>query len=87
MYKNTNYVKGRRYEYKILNEHKRRGFDICQRTAGSRSPVDIFCISFKDRVIKFIQCKPKSMSDAAIQRLEEKESRFNGMFDCLFRVL
>ena len=84
---NTNYIKGRRYEYKLIKEHKERGFDICQRTAGSRSPVDIFCISFKDRMIKFIQAKPKSMSDAAIQRLEEKEKRFNGIFDCLFRVM
>ena len=53
---NSNYIKGRRYEYKLIKEHKLRGFDICQRSAGSRSPVDIFCINFKDRIIKFNTC-------------------------------
>lgn len=84
---NSNYIKGRRYEYKLIKEHKARGFDICQRSAGSRSPVDIFCINFHDKIIKWIQAKPKSMSDAAVARLEEKESRWNGTFDCLFRVM
>jgi len=84
---NANYIRGRRYEYKIVHEHKARGFDVVQRTAGSHSPIDIFAISFKDRMIKFIQCKPKSMSAAAIARLEKLEERWNGKFDCLFRVL
>lgn len=84
---NSNYIAGRRYEYKLVHEHKARGFDVCQRTAGSRSPVDIFCVDFHNKIIKWIQAKPKSMSPACMARIEEKEKRWNGKFDCIFRVM
>ena len=56
---NRNYVKGRRKEYRICKELKKKGFDIVQRSAGSHSPIDVFAISKDKRIIKFIQSKPE----------------------------
>lgn len=56
---NKNYVKGRRKEYKICDDLKSLGFDIVQRSAGSHSPIDIFAINQKEKLILLIQCKPE----------------------------
>lgn len=56
---NKNYIKGRKKEYSIVHKLKKKGFDIVQRTAGSRSPVDIIAIHRKKKIILLVQSKPK----------------------------
>ncbi len=51
------YKKGRRKEYKIVEDLKKQGYDIVQRTAGSHSPVDIIAINKLTKTIKLIQSK------------------------------
>lgn len=69
---NKNYVKGRKKEYKICNEYKKKGFTIVQRTAGSHSPIDIFAINSKTREIKFIQSKPDNFSEREADKLKKE---------------
>lgn len=54
----TNYQKGVRKEYRIVNKLKSEGWDIVQRSAGSHSPIDIWAVNKLTRVIKLIQVKP-----------------------------
>ena len=83
---NSNYVKGRRKEYKIVNYLKQNGFDIVVRTAGSHSPVDIFAINKSEKKIFFIQSKPESLSENKKNKLLKESEWLNGSFECLFRV-
>ena len=53
---NRNYEKGARFERKIVNEARAKGF-IAARTAGSHSKIDIFTIDVKNKVVEFIQAK------------------------------
>lgn len=53
----TNYEKGRSYEYRVIKKLKAEGFNICQRSAGSHSPIDIWALDTKNRKIKLIQAK------------------------------
>lgn len=54
----TNYQIGLRKEYKIVKELKKAGWDIVQRSAGSRSPIDIWAVNKDLKLIKLIQVKP-----------------------------
>ncbi len=83
----TIYKKGRRKEYGITDKLREEGFDIIQRSRGSKSPIDIFAINKKDKVIKFIQSKRvlKESMDFVDEKQKEKiEKEFNwlnGKFD------
>jgi hypothetical protein len=52
---NRPYVKGRAYEWERVREHRNRGALLAVRTAGSRSPWDIFAL-YQNRVV-LEQCK------------------------------
>lgn len=56
---NSNYIKGRKKEYEIVHRLRDKGFDIVQRTAGSRSPIDIIAIHKEKKIILLVQSKPK----------------------------
>jgi len=84
---NKNYLKGRRKEYKVCDEYKALGFDIVQRTAGSHSPFDIIAIDKETKEIKLIQCKPNSMNEKQIRRIEEDNKELNNMFKVCFKVI
>lgn len=84
---NTNYRNGRAREYRTLNQLREDGFDIVFRSAGSHSKVDCVGINMMERKIRFIQCKPKSMSDQAKKKLEEELFWLNDKFDCSFEVM
>ena len=84
---NKNYLKGRRKEYKICDIYKAKGYNIVQRTAGSHSPFDIIAIDLKKQLIKFIQCKPDSMSEKQKEKIEIQNSNLNKLFNCLFEVI
>ena len=84
---NKNYVKGRRKEYKIVNDFKEKGFEISQRTAGSHSPIDVIAIDKKTKRIKLIQAKPDSMSSSAKDKIEAENEWLNDEFMVGFKVL
>ena len=81
---NKNYLKGRRKEYKICDEYKKKGFDIVQRTAGSHSPFDVIAIDIKARVIKLIQSKPDNYKT---DKIVEEHIQLNNVFRVEFEVL
>lgn len=83
---NKNYVSGRRKEYCIVKEEKRKGYTAF-RSAGSHSPVDVVSIDSKNKVIKLIQSKPKSMSDYQRMKLESLHSNLNGNYAVVFVVV
>lgn len=50
------YRKGADYERKIVNELRDAGF-IAARSAGSKSPIDVWAINEKEREILLVQAK------------------------------
>ena len=82
---NKNYVKGRRKEYKIVNEEKDKGC-VAFRSAGSHSPIDVVSIDYINKTIKLIQAKPNSMSDNAKLKIELTNKELNGLFIVAFSV-
>ena len=53
---NSKYRKGADFERKLVNEARAKGM-IAARTAGSKSPIDVFIIDKKNHHIQFIQAK------------------------------
>jgi len=88
----TNFQKGGKKEYKII---KREGYDLRKptkermaiRSAGSHSPVDVVLIDMVERTIRFVQCKPNSMSENKRQALREENNLLNGSFMARFEVI
>jgi Holliday junction resolvase len=83
---NKNYVKGRRKEYEQCNKLKSQGFDIVQRTAGSRSPIDIIAISKAKKEIILVQCKPDSMNETRRQHIRDDNKELNGLYNIRFSI-
>ena len=83
---NKNYIKGRKKEYKILNEARGLGFTAL-RSAGSHSPIDVVIIDTIERTIRFVQCKPDSMSEKKREALRQENNLLNGVFQCRFEVI
>ena len=87
------YQQGRRKEYAICEDLRRKGFDIVVRTAGSHSPIDIFAIDSKRRKIRFIQSKRiikqtmKTINEDLKIKIESEMSYLNGDYNCIFIVL
>lgn len=52
----SNYRKGADYERKIVNELRAQGF-VCARSAGSKSPIDIWAVNPETREMLLIQAK------------------------------
>lgn len=84
---NSNYVKGRRYEYKTMQKLRDMGCDIVIRSAGSHSPIDVIGIDSKTRHIFFLQCKPKSMSNNKKELIKMPLEWLNGSFTSSFEVV
>ena len=86
------YKRGSRKEYKIIEDLKKEGCQIAQRTAGSHSPIDIIGIDRVQKVIKFIQSKrtlSENMNyiDPKLKTEIEKElSWLNGTWYAQFEV-
>ena len=85
---NKQYVKGARYERKVVNEAKELG-NIAFRSAGSHSPIDVITIDPTLRLIRLIQCKAgKSYSQKFKDNLEKKYEFLNGEnWEVCFEVL
>ena len=53
-----------------MNLFRKEGH-ISFRSAGSHSPIDVVDIDHEFKIIKFIQCKPDSMSDKEKERIRK----------------
>ena len=80
---NSNYIKGRRKEYKVMADERKLG-NLVLRSAGSHSIIDVVSIDVKARVIKFIQCKPNNISELDKKTLELQARELNNVFRCEF---
>jgi Holliday junction resolvase len=83
---NKNYIKGRRKEYKVVNEAKAKGC-LAFRSAGSHSPIDVAIISPIEGRIWLVQCKSDNMPESEKKRLERTHKDLNGTFDVTFEVI
>lgn len=87
------YKLGRRKEYKIVEDLRKKGYNIVQRTAGSHSPVDVIGINKSQRIIMLIQSKrvlKGQMSDKdedLVKSIGEEYDWLNGRWDVIFKVL
>ena len=77
---NKNYISGRRREYAIMNKLKADG-KIVLRMAGSKGFCDLVSIDPVTRTINFIQVKPKSMSANAKDKIQNRNSWVEGVWD------
>ncbi|MCK9370207.1 hypothetical protein M0R04_09905 [Candidatus Dojkabacteria bacterium] len=84
---NKNYISGRAKEYRIVKKLKAEGFTIVQRSAGSKSPLDIFAFKKETKEIRLIQCKPKSMSMNKRNKIEQELAWLNDEFISKFEVV
>jgi len=83
---NSNYIKGRKKEYRVMNDERKLG-NLVLRSAGSHSPIDVVSIDVSSRVIKFIQCKPDDISKLDRDRLELQARELNNVFRCEFVLM
>ncbi len=81
---NSNYLKGRKKEYKLKKEYQDKGY-LVLRSAGSHGFADLVAIN--DKEIIFIQCKPKHFSETKRQELLDKYSWIKNTFQASFIVI
>jgi hypothetical protein len=79
------YKRGRKKEYKIMAQEKRKG-NIVIRSAGSHSPIDLVSIDTENNKITFIQSKSNLMSAKEKDNIEMGNFMFNGIYECTFEV-
>ena len=81
------YKTGRSKEYAIIRKLKEKelGFDICQRTANSRSPFDIIAIRFKDMKILLVQSK-SIIPQSERNKIMLDNAALNGKFNVEYQV-
>lgn len=85
---NSKYVKGRRFEYKIVNLLKKEGW-IAFRSAGSHSPIDIVAIHTDKKIVQLIQCKAygKKLSIRQEEKIMQEAGIKGGVYFTAFRVI
>lgn len=66
---NSNYIKGRRFEYERMKHWKELGYDVV-RTAGSHGPWDLVVVDSKRGIVTLIQCKVVEDNATARRLLE-----------------
>ena len=81
---NANYLKGRRKEYSIVDEFRKKGFDIVQRTAGSHSPIDVIAISKELLEIVLVQSKPDNISSNKKEKILKDNEFLNNNYKVRF---
>lgn len=83
----NNYKRGRAKEYSTMKKLRECGYDIVFRSAGSHSPIDVIGINTSLQIIKFIQNKPKSMSQLNRDKILIENQKLNNEFLCTFEVI
>ena len=79
---NPQYIKGIRFERKLVNEAKEDGYTAF-RTAGSHSPIDVCIIDEILKEIRFIQCKHTKRKQIKLKKDFEK----SGLYLVKFEVI
>lgn len=82
----TNYNRGRAKEYYNKQKLEKQGY-IVIRASGSHGFADLVAVDLKNKKIRFIQAKPRKMSDNAKAKLEEEHKAMNDEFLCTFEVV
>ena len=82
----SEYRKGRKKEYKIMNKARGRGL-LAFRSAGSRSKVDVCVIDVIKKEIVLYQCKPKNITQREIEKLNNEMIATNGTYKMCFKVV
>ena len=83
---NKNYLAGRKKEYRICNQLKEEGFNIVQRSAGSHSPVDVWAVHIKRKLILLIQSKPDNFRLSQREIINNKNHDLNGKYTVKFQI-
>lgn len=81
---NSHYRKGRRKEYKIVQQEKNLG-RLAFRSAGSHSPIDVVSIDRKNRIIRLIQSKTYEITDKTKKKMQTKED-LDGVYHVWFEI-
>ena len=81
----TLYKKGRAKEYAAIKDLKEEGFNLCQRSPGSRGPVDVWAVNTKEKKILLVQVK-SSLPQSAINKIMLDSGLLNGDFKVEFEV-
>ena len=84
---NNNYLKGKAKEWRTCQKLIKEGFEIAQRSAGSHSPIDVWAVNRLTKVIKLVQCKPKSLSKNKKKEIEMEMNWLNDVFRVEFEVI
>lgn len=82
----TIYRKGREKEYKLCKELRLEDFDIVQRSAGSHSPIDIFAIHRRKKLIKFIQSKGPKLEEYRKKKILKDMEYLSGVWMVEFEL-
>ena len=72
-------------ERAVIRELRKQGYDLAQRSAGSRSPVDVWAVNSKEKKIKLVQVKT-NISKRDEEKLLLENGNFNGNFEVIFEV-
>ena len=71
----TNYQRGRNAEYRVARWYREHGYPLVVRSAGSKGPADLVCVSEDD--IDFVQVRiGKSPGKAAAMKYAEVQGGF-----------
>lgn len=89
----SNKRKGIEKENHVVKQLKLEGWGIVQRSRGSKSPIDIWCVDRKNKKIMLIQSKRTISEDinyikpSLKKKLEKVNEDLNGMFLVEFRAI
>ncbi len=78
--KNRNYKKGYERERKLVVQDRNQGH-LAFRSAGSHSPIDVFVLDPEKKIIRLIQCKPKSMPLSQREKILKELEKYLGMYE------
>ena len=82
---NKQYVKGRRYEYKVKKDYEALGY-VVLRTAGSHGFADLIAISTATREVIFIQCKTSKLTPKERDKIYS-DNEYKGAYKVSFSLL
>ena len=81
---NKHYIRGRQKERRIRRQLlDKEGFDFAVRSAGSKSPIDVWAVRKADKVVLLVQAKPDDFNS---EKLMEEMDWLNGKFEVRFEV-
>ena len=83
---NLRYLKGANKERSAVKRLKREGYDLAQRSRGSKSPVDVWGLIIKDKIIKLIQVKAGTFTDSQANKIMLDNSHLNGTYKVDFEI-